>query len=244
MSVRPLIDSNIRVVAFDAVGTLIYAEPSVTATYCRILNELSGRPVDETHVRTVLGMRLAERSSHEDLRTNEASERRFWYDLIAELVPDADRVDACFHTLYVHFGLASNWRCYDDVAATLTGLKTAGLQLVLASNFDERLNTVSAGLDELGEISRIIISSEIGWRKPAPEFFDIVCRQTDCRPDEILFVGDDLLNDVHGAKQAGMATAWIDRKGQPPGAMFGSNDQPTPTSTRQMHSLLELISGE
>lgn len=240
--VRPLIDSNIRAVAFDAVGTLIYAEPSVTATYCRILNYLSGRPVDETQVRRILGMRLAERSRHDDLRTNEASERQFWYDLIAELVPDADRVDACFEALYDHFGLASNWRCYDDVAATLTGLKTAGLQLVLGSNFDERLNTVSAGLPELIAISKVIISSEIGWRKPAPEFFDIVCLQTDCRPEEILFVGDDLLNDIHGAKQAGMATAWIDRKGQPPDAMFGSNDRSTLISTWQMRSLLELIS--
>lgn len=241
---RHFIDSSIRVVAFDAVGTLIYAEPSVTATYCRILNELSGRPIDETLVRRVLAERLASRSTHDDLTTNEASERQFWYDLIAELVPSADRVDECFHALYDHFGLAANWRCYDEVAATLAGLKSAGRQLVLASNFDERLNTVCAGLEELSGISRVMISSEIGWRKPAPEFFGIVCRQTDCRPDEILFVGDDLFNDIHGAKQAGMATAWIDRKGQTPGAMFGSTDQPTPTSTRQMRSLLELISGE
>lgn len=243
-TLSPCINSTIRVIAFDAVGTLIYAEPSVTVAYCRILNELSGRTVDEAFVRRVLGMRLAERSSHDDLRTNEASERQFWYDLIAELVPDADRVDACFSALYDHFGVASNWRCYDDVAATLNGLKSAGLQLVLASNFDERLNAVCVGLQELSEISRVIISSKIGWRKPAPEFFDIVCRQTSCRPDQILFVGDDLLNDIHGAKQAGMATAWIDRKGQPPGAMFGSTDQRTPISTWQMRSLLELISSE
>ena len=163
---RLTMDSKIRVVAFDAVGTLIYAEPTVTVTYCRILNELSGRTVDETHVRRVLGLRLAERSGHDDLRTNEATERQFWYDLIAELVPDADRVDACFSALYDHFGRGSNWRCYDDVAATLAGLKSAGLQLVLASNFDERLNAVCAGLEEMSSISRVIISSEIGWRKP------------------------------------------------------------------------------
>ena len=241
---RLTMDSKIRVVAFDAVGTLIYAEPTVTVTYCRILNELSGRTVDETHVRRVLGLRLAERSGHDDLRTNEATERQFWYDLIAELVPDADRVDTCFSALYDHFGRGSNWRCYDDVAATLAGLKSAGLQLVLASNFDERLNAVCAGLEEMSSISRVIISSEIGWRKPAPEFFDIVCRQTECRPDEILFVGDDLLNDIHGAEQVGMATAWIDRKGQPLGGMFGSNDQPAPVSTWQMRSLMELISSE
>lgn len=238
---HPPFGSLIKVVAFDAVGTLIYAEPSVSATYCRVLNELSGSPVDESFVRKVLGIRLAERSSHENLRTNEDAERQYWYDLIAELVPDANRVDACFDSLYRHFGIASNWRCYHDVAGTLNALKSAGLQLVLASNFDERLNAVSAGLEELQEISSVIISSEVGWRKPAPTFFDIVCQQTSCRPEEILFVGDDLINDIHGAKQAGMATAWIDRKGEPPGAMFGSEDEQAAISTRQMRTLTELI---
>jgi putative hydrolase of the HAD superfamily len=87
----------------------------------------------------------------------------------------------------------------------------------------------------------VIISSEVGWRKPAPTFFDIVCQQTNCRPEEILFVGDDLINDIHGAKQAGMATAWIDRKGERPGAMFGSEDEQAAISTRQMRTLTELI---
>ena len=233
--------SRIKVVAFDAVGTLIYAEPSVTATYCRVLNELSGSPVDEAFVRRILGMRLAERSSHENLRTNEVAERQYWYDLIAELTPDANRVDACFDSLYRHFGLASNWRCYNDVAGALNALKSAGLQLVLASNFDERLNAVCAGLVELQGISNVIISSEIGWRKPAPAFFDIVCQQTNCRPEEILFVGDDLINDIHGANQAGMLTAWIDRKGEPPGAMLGSGNEQAAVSTRQMRTLMELI---
>lgn len=236
-----IIGSIIKVVAFDAVGTLIYAEPSVSATYCRVLNELSGSPVDEAFVRRVLGMRLAERSSHENLRTNEVAERQYWYDLIAELVPDANRVNACFDSLYHHFGLASNWRCFNDVAGTLSALKSAGLQLVLASNFDERLNAVCAGLEELQGISSVIISSEVGWRKPAPMFFDIVCQQTNCRPEEILFVGDDLINDIHGAKQAGMATAWIDRKGEPPGVMLESGDELGAISTRQMRTLMELI---
>lgn len=238
---NPIVGSLIKVVAFDAVGTLIYAEPSVSATYCRVLNELSGGPVDEAFVRRVLGMRLAERSSHENLRTNEVTERQYWYDLIAELVPDANRVNACFDSLYLHFGIASNWRCYNDVAGTLSALKSAGLQLVLASNFDERLNAVCAGLEELQGISSVIISSEVGWRKPAPTFFDIVCQQTNCRPEEILFVGDDLINDIHGAKQAGMTTAWIDRKGEPPGAIFGSGDERAAISTHQMRTLLELI---
>jgi putative hydrolase of the HAD superfamily len=103
------------------------------------------------------------------------------------------------------------------------------------------LNTVCVGLEELRGISRVIISSEVGWRKPAPAFFEIVCQQTNCRPEEILFVGDDLINDIHGAKQAGMATAWIDRKAEPPGAMFEPGAEPAVTPTRQMRTLMELL---
>lgn len=235
-----LFDSTIRVVAFDAVGTLIYAEPSVTAAYCRVLSDLGGGPVDEAYVRKVLKMRLSERSS-QDLRTNEIIERQFWYDLISELVPDPNRVAACFESLFDHFGLPSNWRCYHDVAATLSALKLKGLQIVLASNFDNRLNAVCAGLDEFNDISGVIISSEVGWRKPAPEFFNRVCDQTQCRPNEILFVGDDLLNDIQGAEQAGMSTVWINRKGESPGAMFESFDARVAVSTRQLHTLRELI---
>lgn len=240
-SPHSLIDSTIRVVAFDAVGTLIYAEPSVTSAYCRILQDLCGKPVDAAHVRNVLGIRLSERSRQTDLRTNEESERQFWLDLITELVPVPACVGKCFESLYGHFGLAANWRCYNDVAVTLSTLKSSGLQLVLASNFDERLNAVCTGLEELNSISGVIISSEIGWRKPAPEFFDIVCRQTNCRPEEILFVGDDLVNDIHGAVQSGMSAAWIDRNGDTHGALFGSGDKGETVSARRMRTLMELI---
>lgn len=237
-----MVGAMIKVVAFDAVGTLIFAEPSVTSVYCHVLNELSGSVVDEAYVRKVLRMRLAERSSHENLRTDEACERQYWYDLISELVPDKNGVDACFESLYRHFGIASNWRCYNDVAETLEALSSAGFELVLASNFDARLNSVYAGLRELGGISRVIISSQVGWKKPSPEFFDAVCQQTNSRPAEVLFVGDDLVNDIQGADGAGMSTAWIDRTGEFPGAMSAADDAQSVKSARRIRTLLELIS--
>ena len=78
----------IKVVALDAVGTVMYALPSVSAAYCRILTELRGGEVDPADVRTVLSRHLAARSGEGDLRTTEASERAFWFNLVAELVPE------------------------------------------------------------------------------------------------------------------------------------------------------------
>jgi putative hydrolase of the HAD superfamily len=139
--------------------------------------------------------------------------------MIAELVADPTRQEDCFDTLYQHFAEPQNWRCYDDVAESLRKLHAKKLQLVIASNFDQRLHSVCAGLEDLRPVTDRIISSEVGWRKPAREFFNIVCERTDCRPHEILFVGDDPLNDIQGARLAGMPAAWIDRRGEPTGAV-------------------------
>lgn len=213
------IGRRIKVVALDAVGTVMYAMPSVSAAYCQILNELRGEEVNPADVRSVLSRRLAARSGEGNLQTTEASERAFWFDLIAELVPDMNRRTVCFEALFCHFADPAHWRCYDDVGEALESLQAGGLQIVLASNFDERLHAVCDGLTELSSVSDRIISSEVGWRKPARQFFEIVCQRTATQPEEVLFVGDDPLNDIRGATMAGMPAAWIDRRHEPPGAV-------------------------
>lgn len=232
---------SIKVVAFDAVGTVMYAMPSVSAAYCEILQELSGQSVDPAAVRAVLSRRLAARSGDGNLQTTEDSERQFWYDLIAELVPDPERQSRCFEALFRHFAQPSNWRCYDDVAEALVSLQSSGLQVVLASNFDRRLHAVCDGLAELSPVSARIISSEVGWRKPARQFFEIVCERTQCSPEEILFVGDDPHNDILGAQQAGMPTAWIDRRNEPPGAVEAALPPAASDRVWRIQTLRELI---
>jgi putative hydrolase of the HAD superfamily len=54
------------------------------------------------------------------------------------------------------------------------------------------------------------ISSEIGWRKPSPEFFNVVCRSVAMLPANILFVGDDFESDMEGAFKAGMRGVWLE----------------------------------
>lgn len=202
---------RVKAVAFDAVGTLIYAEPSVSSTYCLLLNETCGVVVAPDRVRAVLSARLSDRTSGDNLSTSEALERSFWYDLIAELVDDRSRRETAFETLFAHFAKPGNWRCFDDVAATLRFLKSRGLMLLLASNFDQRLHAVKAGLRELDLIDSVVVSSEVGWRKPSANFFRDVSLHAGCEPGEILFVGDDLSADVIGSSQCGMHAVWLKR---------------------------------
>lgn len=67
-------------------------------------------------------------------------------------------------------------------------------------------------LDTLGIrniLSCIVLSEEIGIRKPEPAIFLCAAQLLGRRPDECLFVGDSYASDIVGANRAGMHTCWF-----------------------------------
>ena len=55
----------------------------------------------------------------------------------------------------------------------------------------------------------IVLSRDLGARKPDPEIFIYALRSMWIKGNEAVHVGDSLENDVQGAKDAGMMTVWI-----------------------------------
>ena len=73
----------------------------------------------------------------------------------------------------------------------------------------------AAGLDKLAPF--IIVSEEAGYAKPDPRIFRDALKVTGLEsPDQIMFIGDNPLNDIDGAKRFGMKAAWIRRGRQYP----------------------------
>lgn len=60
----------------------------------------------------------------------------------------------------------------------------------------------------------MVISADIGVVKPFKQSFNTVVNRLGVKPCNILFVGDDLTNDMLGAKNIGMKTAWLYQSGQ------------------------------
>ena len=86
-------------------------------------------------------------------------------------------------------------------------------RLAVVSNFDYSPTCLAIlareGIAHLFET--IVISDEIGWRKPKPIIFQTALARMKLRPAEALFVGDRADIDVLGARGVGMPTAWINR---------------------------------
>jgi putative hydrolase of the HAD superfamily len=68
------------------------------------------------------------------------------------------------------------------------------------------------GLDKI--FDTVIISEEMGVKKPDTQIFNIALERIGVRADESMFVGDHLHNDVGGSQSAGMKGIWFNPEGR------------------------------
>ena len=217
-----MIDAGIRAVYFDAVGTLLFPRTSVARTYaehaCR-----HGATVTDDQVRHALRHALANQDELDrrgSWKTDEAREWVRWQTIVADVLPGTDP-GLCFAGLWEWFAKPAAWTISPDAGEVLGQLARRGLTVGIASNFDARLLPLVAHFPELAPVrERCVISSLVGWRKPAPQFFAAVAQSADCMPAQVLYVGDDLANDLHGATAAGMRSVLLD-----PAAYSGTPDR-------------------
>ena len=97
--------------------------------------------------------------------------------------------------------------------------------IVTNGSRNQRPKCRAAGLDQLAPF--IIVSEEAGYAKPDARIFRDALNATGLTsPEQIMFIGDNPLADIDGAKRFGMKAAWI-RRGreypvdlQPPDHVF------------------------
>ena len=99
----------------------------------------------------------------------------------------------------------------------LKRLKDARVRLAVVSNFDYTPTAVGilegAGVMDLFDV--VVVSDEVGWRKPKADIFEVALRHLGIPPSRALFVGDRADIDVVGAHGVGMPVAWINRDRTP-----------------------------
>ena len=202
-----------RAVFFDAVGTLIHPRPSAPTVYAAVARRyglaLTAADVRERFVAAYLKEEAADVASN--WATSEARERARWHAIVCDTLVGVSDPEACYRELFDHFARPEAWALDPDAGAVLRALAARELVLGMGSNYDERLWSVLAGFAQFDLLKpRVLISSEVGARKPGSGFFAEVVRAAGCAPGEVLFVGDDIENDYAGATAAGLKAVLLD----------------------------------
>jgi putative hydrolase of the HAD superfamily len=93
----------------------------------------------------------------------------------------------------------------------LDDLVTLGCRLAIVSNAAHPA-FLEWALDRLGVRDRfgaVVVSADVGFRKPRVEIFEAAMRAVGVPADAAVYVGNDYLKDVMGAKLAGMRAVWM-----------------------------------
>ena len=98
-----------------------------------------------------------------------------------------------------------------DFAGEVVETLARSYRLGVLSNYPHG-PVVGASLERLGlrkHFEAVVVSSDTGWMKPHADCYAPALAALSAQPGRTLMVGDDLRNDVKGAKALGLYTAWI-----------------------------------
>jgi putative hydrolase of the HAD superfamily len=97
----------------------------------------------------------------------------------------------------------------------------------------QRAKLARAGLASLFTDEQLVISAEVGAAKPDPRIFQLALQRAGLAADRVLFVGDDPVRDIGGARAAGLRTCWVDH-----GRSFPASVPPPDLVVRGLEELL------
>ena len=227
---QPRLDSlpDIRVLLFDIYGTLMISASgdigSNRADHCRdsliSVAELMGLKIMGDPGEAVSQFEVAVRAEHDRLKQRgvaypEVDYREIWANVLPRISSDLASVD--FEVFSVEFELRVNptWPM-PGAETTLASIRDRGLMLGIVSNaqfftpllFPAHLDESLEGLGFAQEL--MYFSYEHRRAKPGTDLYELAASklaQHDISPTQVLYVGNDMLNDITAAAQVGFRTA-------------------------------------
>ena len=114
---------------------------------------------------------------------------------------------------FFKIGLADSVALNDNATKIVEYLHSKGYLLCVVTNGLVKLQRPRVANSKLGEfISHIIVSEEVGEHKPNPLIFNELLKRIHMNPCNAIMIGDSLMNDMQGAKNARIKAVWYNPK--------------------------------
>ena len=199
----------------DALGTLVALEPPAPRLR-RALSSGFGISISESEAERAIAAEIAYYRSHLDEGRDEATLatlRRACAQVMGAALPNEARASLDPDALVSVLLRSLEFSVFDDVRPSLRQLRGRGLRLVVVSNWDVSLTDVLRRMDLTPLLDGIVTSAGAGARKPTAAIFERALRLAGASPGRAAHVGDGLVEDVEGARAAGIEPIFLRRDG-------------------------------
>jgi putative hydrolase of the HAD superfamily len=228
--------SGFRAVLLDALGTLVELEPPWPSLR-RTLASRHGIEVSEPDAKRAMLAEMAYYRSHHQEGSNPATLanlRQKCALVLRDQLPQTSSLGVEELTEALLDSL--RFTPYPDAAPSLAAMRAAGMRLAVVSNWDCSLRSILEQLGLAGAVDAIVVSAEVGARKPEAAIFAAALEQLRCGPQEAMFVGDSFETDVLGARGAGLRPLLLEREGS-----VSADAPPDVERIFSLHDLVELV---
>jgi len=247
--------NHITAIGFDLFNTLVTAEPQILDEAMRRLIKslrqsgfkLENEQFKEAYREAALG--FVKKAQEDGVETH----NRFWisaalksqgYNILPDDPQIAIAVDSYFSAFFLHCHLIPGTK---EMLSSLMDVYRLGLLTNFTHGPAAREIIAKLGLNPFFDV--VLISGELGFRKPHPLVFHQLIEQLGVRNDQILYVGDDPEPDITGAQKAGLQpvlTTYVRDQNTPfiPGIVFRGAEKvdcevPRISTWKDLISLLE-----
>lgn len=211
---------KLRAVSFDFTRTLVHT-PDPGGEYARVLarHGIELPAAELARLVPVVWRELAcgARPDRDRFTAHPGGARGFWrrfVERVVELAGGERPSPFAAAELYERFATPGPWEIFADVRPALARLAAAGYRLAVVSNWDERLPRLLGELGLAASFDAIVVSAEVGVEKPHPAIFAALAERLALSAAAIVHVGDHALEDVEGARAAGLAALHLSRAGR------------------------------
>jgi 2-haloalkanoic acid dehalogenase type II len=135
--------------------------------------------------------------------------RQIQTDIVGRLLRQLDIDADAAPYVELFFEVTTRVELYPEVREVLDAL--APRRSAIVSNADHE--HVAAWTFTL-PVEFILVSEAVGAYKPHPRVFRAALERLGLEPNDVLHVGDSDIDDVAGAKAAGLRVAWVNRDGR------------------------------
>ena len=200
--------SMITTIIFDAFGTLFKVEKGASAKM--IINNIisEGAEVDQTQLvdewKSFYKKYTAADYRFKTERDIFISRIRMFYDRYGV------KRDAAIDTESV-LAAAFEREAFEEVREVLAELRKK-YKVFIGSNTDNDLLDTVMNKNQI-LVDRVYTSENLRCYKPNPEFYSKILCENALIPEQVMFVGDTVSDDILGPKTLGIKTVLVDREG-------------------------------
>ena len=211
---------SIRGLIFDVNGTLIdiHTDEGMEEIYRAIAHFLTyqGIPIHRGEVRDEYFRIMKEQRGASGEEHPEFDAVAVWREFIRLRLPDSDSVPASRLEQMPLF-LAEMFRgisrhrlaLYPDVLSVLDDLRGWFKLAVVSDGQSAWALPEMRAVGIASYFDPIIVSGDYGFRKPDTRLFQAALDGLELGPDEVIFVGNDMYHDIHGAQRLGMKSVFF-----------------------------------